>query len=167
MEQQWYVTVGENDQRGPLTEEQVTELIESCQVSGADYCWTEGFEGWAPLTQVPTFAEALQNATKPAVQESTGSTAASQTWSTIKSSLDRGKRGAARKVRIAKLKMRITQLRKNRDRLCTALGTELHRRREEIQLDEDLRDYTKSIDQCDDEIADVEREIAEIEAEAE
>ena len=52
MEQQWYVTVGENDQRGPLTEEQVTELIESCQVSGADYCWTEGFEGWAPLTQV-------------------------------------------------------------------------------------------------------------------
>jgi len=166
MEQQWYVMVGENDQRGPLSEAEVNELIESRQASAADYCWTEGFEGWAPLQQVPTFAEALRKATS-AAQPPPGPTSAGQTWSTIKSSLDRGKRGAARKVKIAKLKMRISQLRKNRDRLCTALGTELYRRREEIELDEDLQDYIKSIDQCDDEIAGVEREIAEIEAETE
>lgn len=166
MGQQWYVMLGENEQRGPLTEEEVRGLIGSGQVSGANYCWREGFEGWAPLVQVPTFTEALRDAT-PQAQPSTGPTAATQTWSTIKSSLDRGKRGAARKVKIAKLKVRISQLRKNRERLCNALGAEVHRRRQEIQLGEDFQDHIESIDRCDEEIAGVEREISEIEAEAE
>jgi len=165
MGQQWYVMVDENNQRGPLTEEGVKELIESGHVSGANYCWTEGFEGWAPLGQVPTFAQALQDAPT-RVQPSTRSTAASERWDTIKSSLDRGKRGAARKVKIAKLKVRTSQLRKNRERLCSALGTEVYLCRQDLQLGEDFKDHIESIGRCDDDIAGVEREIAEIEAEA-
>lgn len=162
MGQQWYVIVGEDEQRGPISEEDIRTLASAGQVDGDTLCWREGFAEWVPLAQEGLFAEqAQQVAHSPAPTVSDRR----ETWSNIKSSFGKGKQGAVRKMKIAKLKLQISQIRKKREKHCAALGFAAYEKREELALDTSLGDEISAVAQCDEEIAGVEREIAEIEAE--
>ena len=162
MANSWHVLLEGNVQRGPLTEEQVREMIASGQVAGGNYCWTDGLANWVPLADVAAFASACGVSFPPASPPVSGQI--SEGWETIKGTFDRGKRTALRTLKSAKLRMDLSSLRKNREKLCAALGAAVYMQQKDSTVSDSIKGLLDPIAQCDAEIADTERRIAEIES---
>jgi hypothetical protein len=162
MERQWFVLMGNNEQRGPFTADEVRGLISSGQVGASNYCWAEGMANWAPLGQVSDFAADLKTAEAPGGQQAGGSEA----WDTISRAFGRLKRGVVSTANVAKLKMRVSKLKSTREGLCTALGAEVYQCREQLALTESMQKKCQEISNCDTEIASVEEQIAQIKTDA-
>jgi predicted Zn finger-like uncharacterized protein len=60
----WYVAVGE-EQQGPYTTVQIREYIQTDQLDPESYMWRDGMEDWAPVAQVPEFADFYQGGPPP------------------------------------------------------------------------------------------------------
>jgi hypothetical protein len=86
-------------------------------------------------------------------------------WNVLKDTFDRGKRGALRTMKSAKLRMQIGQLQKERDRLCALLGAEVFDRRADMELTDSLSAKIQSIVKCDEDIAAIEAQATRIESE--
>lgn len=56
---EWYY-VGHYGQLGPLTREQVDELVEGGVIAADTYVWRTGMAEWLPATQVPELAPSLR-----------------------------------------------------------------------------------------------------------
>ena len=57
---QWWVEA-DGDERGPLDEEAVRELIDSGQVSSASECWRPGMADWMVLGETPEWRDAFSS----------------------------------------------------------------------------------------------------------
>ncbi|HIJ64730.1 MAG TPA: DUF4339 domain-containing protein [Candidatus Hydrogenedentes bacterium] len=159
MERKWYVLDKNDEQRGPLTEDEVRALVSSRALTATDYCWCEDLDDWVVLDEVAAFAAALGS---PETDVGGGSGAG---WGLLRETFERGKRGAVRTMATAKLKVRLAKLRRTREKLCAALGEEVYREREELSLRGAMEMQVKSLVKCDEDIAAIERAIAEVEAE--
>ena len=51
----WYYAQGDQE-HGPVTEDEVRQLLQSGTLNGANLAWRDGMEDWAPLAQVTEFA---------------------------------------------------------------------------------------------------------------
>jgi len=56
----WFVGQG-GQQRGPLTEEDLKGMVARGEVARTDVAWKEGMAEWKPVSELPEFADALQN----------------------------------------------------------------------------------------------------------
>lgn len=80
MQRQWYYAV-RGEQRGPVSEENLIELIRLKSLSASDLVWTEGMSDWAEAGSRPELASAFQGllanaAVGQSVPPGTGNTAA-------------------------------------------------------------------------------------------
>ncbi|MCV9942968.1 MULTISPECIES: RDD family protein [unclassified Rhizobium] len=55
---EWYYAVEQN-QKGPVGEDELRELIESGQITSETYLWHEGMDAWQRATEHPEFASAF------------------------------------------------------------------------------------------------------------
>ncbi|MCX7044626.1 MAG: DUF4339 domain-containing protein [Candidatus Sumerlaeota bacterium] len=55
---EWHIARGQQ-QRGPLTREQIISAIKSEQLNESDYLWKKGMAQWVPLASLPEFAKHL------------------------------------------------------------------------------------------------------------
>src|SRR4051794_15954538 len=53
----WYYSKG-GQQSGPVSEDQMRQMVASGQVGGPDLIWREGMANWLPASQVPEFGGA-------------------------------------------------------------------------------------------------------------
>lgn len=159
MEQVWHVTLSDGQQRGPLSADEVKQILAAGQATEQCYCWRTGFTNWMPLGKVPEFAEAL------ALLHPGGraAKAAGEGWEVLKHSLDKGKRGAIKALETAKLKMRLMKLNKQREELLTKLGEAVYTHRGEISLPPPLQPQIDAISRCEEEMHAVEKEMSESE----
>lgn len=160
MERYWHVTLSSGEQRGPLREQEVQQLLLSKALTGRNYCWTDGFAEWIPLEKVDAFEPVLNQVSAPAIENPV-----QEGWGVLKDTFDRGKRGALRTMKSAKLRMQIAQRQKERNRLCALLGAEVFERRTSMELTNSLRAKIQSIVNCDQEIASIETQATRIESE--
>ena len=158
MDQQWHVTLVNGQQRGPISMDEVRQLIVAHEVTNTCYCWRPDFAGWVPAAEIPEFVEAL-NAAGPSVPPPVDMS--NQGWEALKSSLDKGKRGAMYAMHVAKLKLRISKVKKSRDEMFLALGGEVYRQRDGLNLPESLRPLLMHIGKYEEEIAAIEKEMQE------
>lgn len=160
MDRYWHVTLNSGEQRGPLHEGEVQQLILSKALTGKNYCWTDGLAEWIPLETVDAFGPILRQAAGPGIENTM-----QEGWGVLKNTFDRGKRGALRTMKSAKVRMQIGQLQKERERLCAVLGTEVFERRADIVLSDSLNVKIHDILNCDQQIAALEAQATQIESE--
>jgi len=55
----WYYA-GNGQQLGPVSQDQLKELVKGGQVQGSDLVWNEGLADWVPLSTLPEFAIAAE-----------------------------------------------------------------------------------------------------------
>lgn len=151
---EWYVILSDDSQVGPMSEEEVRRLVTEGKLSRTSYCWNETMQGWAPLEQVGPFS---------AMFESAPGRGIAQAGEMVQAWLDRGKRGAMRMMKASRLHLQLGKLKRTRDKLCMALGEETYRQRADLVLTDAMKIRVDSIMQCDNEIAAVEKELAELE----
>ncbi|MCP4641413.1 MAG: DUF4339 domain-containing protein [bacterium] len=151
MDQTWYVMVGDA-QQGPLSEAKVRDLVESGSATGASFCWQQGMQDWQPLESVEAFSSLLgaPGTPPPAPTPKPG------TGDPVSAFFDRGKRGALRTMKGAKLKIELMKLSKTREKLCALLGAEVYALGDGVQLPETVVQHVENIAQCDAEIAAIE-----------
>ncbi|MEM9280749.1 MAG: CD225/dispanin family protein [Verrucomicrobiota bacterium] len=76
----WYYA-SNGQQQGPVSEEQLTELVQQGAVKGTDLVWNESMTDWIPLNSIPQFSAALEptqsavEATPPTPEASSSSVA--------------------------------------------------------------------------------------------
>jgi len=157
MKKEWYVLLSNNEQKGPMSEVEVGQLIESRAVGESNYCWCADLKDWVPLREVPMFAAKFAAPQEAGVQEG---------WSGLRDVVDRGKRGAIRAMKLAKLKMRLANLKQTRQKYCAALGEAIYAKRGELTLPDSAQYHVESIKKCDEDIASVEKEMRQIESDA-
>lgn len=163
MEDSWHVTLRDGKQQGPLSADEVRELIAAGQVGRESYCWRKDFSDWTPIAQVPLFADALPAPPPPQTPPGTPSApAAGEGWDILKDSLDRGKRGALRTMRLAKLKMQLGKQNKSREELLAALGEDIYRQRNETALPDSSRGYLEALVKAEAEIAATQQAMSEL-----
>lgn len=133
---EWYVLLANNAQEGPMTEDEVRALVREGRATGKSNAWRQGMDGWQPLENLETFKDL----------------AAGEGWDALRTTLERGKRGAMRTMRAAKLKVQIAKLRRDRDRLVGALGEAVYVQRDRLALDEPLQAKANEVTACDNEI---------------
>ncbi|MCE7972734.1 MAG: DUF4339 domain-containing protein [Leptolyngbya sp. PLA1] len=63
---QWFATPDGHSRVGPLTDEQVAEMISKRQLGPSSLVWKEGMASWTPVQQVPELGAALAAAAAPA-----------------------------------------------------------------------------------------------------
>ncbi len=61
---QWFVAIA-GEQKGPLTERQLLELISAGTVTSRNYAWSAGMSDWARFGDIPAAAHLLAGATTP------------------------------------------------------------------------------------------------------
>ena len=134
---EWYVLLANNVQEGPLTEEQVRALVlREGRATTKSNAWRQGMESWQPLESIETFKDL----------------AGGEGWDALRSTLERGKRGAMRTMRAAKIKMQVAKLRRDRERLVGALGEAVYAQRDRLALDEPLQAKANEVTACENEI---------------
>ena len=55
MDKQWFYTQGRSEQQGPVSEEEIRELIKQRVLRKRDMLWAEGMTDWLRVSQVPAF----------------------------------------------------------------------------------------------------------------
>lgn len=149
MDAQWYVLLENNQQEGPMTAEAVRELVRQGRVSGQNNAWRQGMEGWKPLSQIDEFADLAGGGGQEA-------------WDAVAATFERGKRGALRTMKTARIRMNIGKQRKERERLCARLGEAAFMARDELALPEGLQKQAEAIAGCDAAIAALESQLTDL-----
>jgi hypothetical protein len=148
MDAQWYVLLANNQQEGPLTSEAVRELVKQGRATARNNAWRQGMDGWKPLGQIDAFADLAGSGGEP--------------WDAVAATFERGKRGALRTMKTARIRMNIAKEKKERERLCAQLGEAVFMSREELALPEALTRQAEAIAKCDAGIAALEQQLTDV-----
>ena len=52
MQNQWYIA-RDGKQYGPVTDADLTQLVQKKELLDGDFLWRQGFDNWLPVAQVP------------------------------------------------------------------------------------------------------------------
>jgi hypothetical protein len=60
MATQWFVLLDNQEQVGPISEEDVAQMIHEGRLSGRNVCWRERMQEWTPINRIATFSALCQ-----------------------------------------------------------------------------------------------------------
>lgn len=169
----WYVELANTGRRGPLSENDVRELIAIGKLSANSLCLREGASEWHPIGSIPTFEDAFRTQrsespyqTSPPPEPETKRSPFEEGMRAIRKTLRLTGRETARQAHLAKLHMRLLKLQHERKAICTVLGSKAYEQREELAAFEQLQPHINAVTQCDQDIENVQREITDLNAHA-
>jgi hypothetical protein len=153
---EWYVNFEQSGPRGPMTEQDVRQLITVGKLISTSQCRHERMTDWVELKEVPLFHSAFR---EQAPDEEAPASAFEEGLRAIRNTFRIGARETARKAELAKLHVQLMKLERERKSLCSVLGDKVYAKRESFEEDPQLAPHVKAIAHCDKDIAELQHEI--------
>jgi len=138
MDKCWFVLTDDTKQEGPFTEDEVVGKIQSGSNRAAKQVLERGIFRVAQVAGRRTFHGSSRSAGGGA-QEGAVQEMLSKGWSALRSTLAAGKESAAKMAHAAKLKMRLSKTKKDRDEALRSLGQTVYDRRTDTAIAEPSR----------------------------